>query len=109
MIRVVALSFIFCCIAATAATATERCNAPYAPQIPDGRTATQEEMTSARRDANAFIAASDLYQLCQIRIGRGERGGDANQREKERIGSAFNAAIAAFRGAHRGEVELSSR
>lgn len=91
-------------LVAMPALAAARCNQPYAPQFHDGASATKEEMKNMRDDAQTFIAASDIYQACLLKSGSSN---DAkvkigmNQREKVRVGNAFNAALAAFKGAHK--------
>lgn len=112
MLRMSVLTLAFFCAALGAASATPRCSEPYAPQIPNGRTATTDDMASARRDARAFIAASDVYQQCLLEgpaTARREALLVANQSEKERVGSAFNTAVSAFNANHTNQLQLSSR
>jgi hypothetical protein len=98
VIRALALSFVFCCIAIGPSKAAQACSQPYAPQIPDGKTASSDDIEAARRDAKAFIAASDVYQECLgSRYPINERAATANQSDKERIGREFNKALAAFK------------
>ena len=112
MLRISALTLAFFFAAISTAPATPRCSEPYAPQVPNGRTATLDELNAARRDARAFIAASDVYQECLLESPTSPRREallDANQAQKERIGSAVNAAIAAFNARHTEQAQLSSR
>lgn len=110
-------------LSAGGAYAQDRCMRPFAPTIPKGETATQEQIFAAREEVQSFIMASDRYQECllldlqQVREEARKRKKPvsesvlssyqakvlANQREKESVGSEFNAARQAFMGAHPGE------
>ncbi|MBV8800542.1 MAG: hypothetical protein JO208_12140 [Alphaproteobacteria bacterium] len=92
------------------------CVAPDAPQTVDGNTATQDEIDAAHRQVEKFIRDSDSYQQClgralgsrqdlafsthssvPVRIVKQiERKGAENQKEKERVGREYNAAVAVF-------------
>ena len=123
----VALAFL----ASPAFAADDKCAAPIPPAMPsDGKAATAAEMTQAAKDAVAFIKDSDQYQLClkaalddsekQIKSldpkhdqdGAIRKGllasekdinskADASQKEKERVGKAYNTAAAAYKTAHK--------
>ena len=58
--RVVALGLAL----AVSARAAEECRVPDPPAIPDGASASDDEMLKARRAVAAFIAASDEYVRC---------------------------------------------
>ncbi len=118
-------------LAAPVFAAEDKCSAPIAPAMPaDGKTATAVEMSQAAKDAVAFIKDSDQYQLClkaalddtekQIKDidpkhdqdGTFRKGllasqktindkADASQKDKERVGKAYNTAAAAYKSAHR--------
>lgn len=118
-------------LAAPAFAADNKCAAPIAPAMPtDGKTASAADMTQAAKDAVAFIKDSDQYQLClkaalddtekQIKdidpkhdtdgaIRKGllasqkdiNNKADASQKDKERVGKAYNTAAAAYKSAHR--------
>ena len=105
---------------AAPAFAQDRCSAPIAPVVPDGKTATVAQLSQAAKDVVAFIKASDDYQTCiladiaaQDKAAKDnkktldpairkalEDKGDANQKEKERVGKAYNTSAAAYKAAH---------
>ena len=117
--------------AAPAFAADAKCQAPIAPVVPkDGRAATQEQMLQANKDVVAFIKDSDQYQLClKAAIDDAEKQlkdldpkhdtggairkqllalekdftekGDANQKEKVRLGQSYNTTAAAYKAAHK--------
>lgn len=107
-------------VAAPAVPAAAVCEAPAAPGDIDGATATMEQVLAAKAAVAGFIAASDKYQTClvdDIKVRRDaakaakEKFADseakavsekinANQREKERVGKAFNNAVKAYKAAH---------
>jgi len=109
-------------LAAPALADSSSCSEPYAPTAIDGNTATPEQLKSAAHDANLFIKASDEYQNClnadfmaqqeaaakskdkkpldpSIKAGVEARIA-SNQKEKERVGAEFQAALAAFKAKH---------
>jgi hypothetical protein len=96
----------------------------------DGKSASAADMSQAAKDAVAFIKDSDQYQLClkaalddtekqlkdvdpkhdtdgTVRKGLLAQQKDINskadqsQKEKERIGKAYNTAAAAYKSAHK--------
>jgi hypothetical protein len=103
------------------AQAQDMCMAPPAPVVPNGRTEEASALVQAQKDVVAFIKASDEYQNCLLAeisavdkaakdsktpidpaIKKGlEAKGDANQKEKERVGKAYNASAAAYKAAHK--------
>lgn len=102
------------------ALAQTECQAPIAPQAPDGHTATQAQMVAAAGDARNFIAQSDVYQQCLVDYVKAQQDlavknktpfdksiqADAvskvkqNQDEKVKVGTDINAAIATFKASH---------
>jgi hypothetical protein len=105
---------------AGSAMAESACVRPPAPQPLDGATATPEQLQAAKRDAVAFIAASDVFQTCVLGELQAQRDAakanrtkiapaavsqanaeiSENQADKERVGKAFNAAAKAYKAAH---------
>ena len=107
------------------------CASPAAPPVvASGSTASADRMIQAAKDAVAFIRASDVYQLClKTELDNTERQlrsvdpahdsdgsirksflaaekmlnakADASQKEKERIGKAYNTAAAAYKAARK--------
>ncbi len=105
---------------AAPAFAQDKCSAPNAPAIPNGKTAATAELVQAQKDVVAFIKSSDDYQVCILAAITAseneakenkkapdpaikkalEAKGDANQKVKETVGKAYNAAAAAYKQAH---------
>jgi hypothetical protein len=105
---------------AAPALAQDKCAAPVAPVVPNGRTAATAELVQAQKDVVAFIKASDDYQVCILAAITAaeneakdakkapdpairkalEAKGDANQKLKETVGKAYNTAAAAYKAAH---------
>jgi len=99
----------------------DKCMGPIAPVVPNGRTADVAALNQAAKDVVAFIKNSDDYQLClKTEIETYEKDakdskqpvdtnvrktltakGDANQKEKERVGKEYNTAAAAYKAAHK--------
>jgi hypothetical protein len=121
MIRGVTLTVIALAALATPALAQSKCgDAPKSPDIPDGAKAGAQEITAAYNQVTAFIKASDEWQKCEKddldaqkaaakaakqdfdpKIEQAvDKAGDANQKEKVRVGTAMNAALGAYHKAH---------
>jgi gas vesicle protein len=120
MIRGLCLSAIALVALATPAFADDMCVTPYAPTVPDGSKATTEQMKTALDEVKAFLKASDDFQSClvlylnqaTVEAQKNKKDvdpaikasvlakGDANQREKERVGGEYNAAARAYKAAH---------
>jgi hypothetical protein len=120
MSRGFCLSSIALIMLAAPAFAEEKCSAPVAPVVPNGRTAAASDLVQANKDVVTFIKASDDYQSClladlQAQIDQAktnkkdldpaikkaiEAKGDANQKLKETVGKAYNASAAAYKQAH---------
>ena len=120
MTRGICLSTVALVMLAAPAFAQDKCMAPIAPVVPNGRTAAVSDLVQANKDVVAFIKASDDYQSClladlqaQIDAAKDnkkdldpsikkaiEAKGDANQKLKETVGKAYNTAAAAYKQAH---------
>ena len=88
---------------------------PYGPTIVmDAKTATKEEMETAKSDVVAFITQSDSYQECLDKLATklGERLSDndkrllgaaitRSQQEKEALGNDYNKLVDAYNKLHK--------
>ena len=110
----------FVMLAAPALAQQDKCAAPVAPVVPNGKTAATAQLVQAQKDVVAFIKASDDYQVCILAAITAaeneakdakkapdpamrkalEAKGDANQKLKETVGKAYNTAAAAYKAAH---------
>ena len=122
MTRGICLSTVALVMLAAPAFAQDKCSAPVAPVVPNGRTATVSDLVQANKDVVAFIKSSDDYQSCLLadlqsqidaaKDNKDKKGldpaikkaieakGDANQKLKETVGKAYNTAAAAYKQAH---------
>ena len=66
MVRVSLASLAFLVLLAGPALADNKCVQPYAPDVPNGGTATKDQMLTAHDEVTAFIKASDNYQECVL-------------------------------------------
>ena len=108
------------------AAAQVPCTAPFLPVVPDGTTATQEQLNNVRVQVEAFVRDSDEYQNCLVtylRQTEAEAARDpdervdpavrrrtvalvnANQNHKIRVSEEFNAAARAYNEAHPQETD----
>jgi hypothetical protein len=96
------------------------CERPAAPANVDGATVSLEQLRAAQGDVMTFMTASDTYQGCVLDDLAAQRAAasaaktkldpavakaaeqkvNENQSDKERVGSAFNAAVKAYKAAH---------
>jgi len=104
---------------ATPALAQE-CSDPIAPAVPEGRTATMQQITSTTQDFKRFQKDADDYADCLTAYLRGQQVKAAHdkkdldpsisanvdakqdeiQREKVKVGQEVNAAVHGFCEAH---------
>ena len=89
--------------------------------LPDGATATQEQLVAARTEITAYVQVADTYIACidEELAAAGEEVSpefkailvnrrNAAQLEKETLAAAFNRALQAFRAAHPGASQAGS-
>ena len=110
-------------IFAAPALAAGACDEPFAPAAIDGSKATLDQMKGAQTDVKNFMTQSDDYQTCLLDDFKNQQEAaakakdpkpldpsikagvdkkiDANQRMKEKIGAEFNAAVIAYKAAHK--------
>jgi hypothetical protein len=120
MVRSLALSAVLLAFLAAPAASQNSCVQPYAPSIPNGSSATKDQMLTAQNEVKVFIRDSDTYQECILRDVRGQREAarrdqktldpsieeaalrriNTNQREKERVGTEYNASVKAYAAAN---------
>ncbi|MGH8246242.1 MAG: hypothetical protein ACREUU_07395 [Gammaproteobacteria bacterium] len=92
-----------------------KCAAPGRPEIPNGRTATEEEMLSAQKALKSYLADGDTYIGCvdALEQSLGEEPTDEQRSvvlifhnrmvdEMQATADLFNQAVRAFKG-KRGE------
>jgi hypothetical protein len=111
-------------LAVPALADSSSCSEPYPPSAIDGNTATMDQLKAAAHDANLFIKASDEYQSClnadfmaQQEAAAKNKDKDkrqldpsikadveakiaSNQKEKEKVGGEFTAALDAYKAKH---------
>ena len=98
MIRNFSLSVIFALVALPA-LAAPHCDRPAAPQFDAAPNASPQQLAALRGDVQTFIAASDAYQACLVKIGLAVsmRRLEVSQREKVRVGSHFNYLVGSYK------------
>jgi hypothetical protein len=70
------------------------CDKPSAPaSIPDGKTASKDEMLASKRQVDDFKQGMEEYMSCE----KNESKVDSAQEELERVASRFNAQVRAFK------------
>ncbi len=121
MIRCCFGSILFLGLLSGSASAQVQCTAPFLPVVPDGATASEEQLNSIREQVEAFLRDSDGYQNClvtSLRTLEAEAARDpdeevdpsvrrttvarvnSNQNQKIRISEEFNAAARAYNEAN---------
>jgi len=111
--RIAALAFAACLLVPAAFAGTERCSEPYGPVVPDGNVATAAEMKTAKAEVLQFVADSDAFQACIVAViddpeekmtpAQKQAAGrliNDNQKEKEAVAAAYNAALRAYKAKH---------
>ncbi len=98
------------------AFADVRCNQPYAPEIRANGSMGKDDLRVMHDDTQTFIAASDLYQACLLKAVeknasfsvQANRLIAVNQRDKERVGKAYNELLAELNRTKAGNIKTSA-
>ena len=90
MMRFVSVA-ILCAMGSTPVIACERPSAPSS--IPDGATASKEDMLAAKRAVDAFKSGMEEYLACEKSSARK----DAGAAELVKVADRFNAQVKAFK------------
>ena len=81
-----------------AALAVEGCVRPEAPRVPDGATATEDELAAAGNAVRAFIDQSQTYLAC-LEEKEASYGDDITASQQALINAIYNAGVAAMQAA----------
>ncbi len=113
--RLTLAAAIFVLACSPAMAGTERCSEPYAPVIPDGASASADDMAVLKSEVQQYIADSDAYQDCILAViadpaekmtpADKKKAQDLifrNQKEKESVGAAYREALKTHKTAHGG-------
>lgn len=81
-----------------AAPLTFACDYPQRASVPDGATATKEEMINGQRDVKSYMAAMEEYLSCieaaeQETVAGNELDEDARQQRIAMFNKKYNAAV----------------
>ena len=90
MMRFVSVA-ILCAMGSTAVLACERPKAPSS--IPDGATASKEDMLAAKKTVDAFKSGMEEYLACE----KSSAKKDAGAAELIKVADRFNAQVKAFK------------
>ena len=90
MMRFVSVA-ILCAMGSTPVIACERPSAPSS--IPDGATASKEDMLAAKKAVDAFKSGMEEYLACEKSSARK----DAGAAELLKVADRFNAQVKAFK------------
>jgi len=77
------------------------CEYPERTEVPDGNTATKEEMVAGQRSVKSYMAAMETYLSCietaeQETIAGGDLDEDAKQQRIAMFNKKYNAAVEAM-------------
>lgn len=91
--------------------AAQKCKVPERPEVPNGRSATEDEMLAAQGKLKAYLAAGDAYLACldTLKAGWGEAATPEQMEihvllynrmvdEMQATGDLFNQSVRAFKG-----------
>jgi len=90
MMRLVSVA-ILCAIGSTPVFACERPSAPSS--IPDGATASKEDMLAAKKAVDAFKSGMEEYFTCEKSAAKKDAAGA----ELVKVADRFNAQVKAFK------------
>ena len=88
-----------------------KCKYPRQPSIPNGRTATEEELVAAQKKMKAYIAEGDAYIACIQKVEQswGDSATDEQRAivvlfnnkvvdDMQAVADLFNSAVRAYKG-----------
>lgn len=91
--------------------AAQKCKVPDRPDIPNGRSATEDDMLGAQTRLKNYLAAGDAYLVCldTLKAGWGETATQEQMEihvllynrmvdEMQATGDLFNQSVRAFKG-----------
>ena len=97
----------FLLLALFAAPAWAGCNAPVAPTVPDGGTATKEQLVKAQGEVKTYVAAANEYLACVDKDIQATEDKDAKAKlnadyntvvdQMTAVSGQFNAAVKAYK------------
>lgn len=92
-------SLVFCALMVLGATAALACDYPHRVDVPDGSTATKEEMIEGQRGVKAYMSAMEEYLSCietaeQETVAGAEDLDEATKQQRiEMYNKKYNAAV----------------
>ena len=90
----------FSLLAAASVSAAYACDTPAAPSnLPDGKSATMEQMMSAKKGVDQFRKDMESYRGCV----KDQAKADSAQAELEKVAGRFNAEVRAYKAANSGK------
>jgi hypothetical protein len=107
--------YLVAVVAMSATTAFAACEMPtLVTSIPDGASATEEELLAVQAEIQTYISAMDRYIACQNEEMEGSRDGatadylylmstriESARKEVDKVATDFNDQVNAFRSARR--------
>ena len=77
------------------------CDYPERADVPDGNTATKDEMVASQRNVKSYMAAMEMYLSCietaeQETVAGGTLGEEAKQQRIAMFNKKYNAAVEAM-------------
>ncbi|MGI9236928.1 MAG: hypothetical protein ACR2QZ_05995 [Woeseiaceae bacterium] len=93
------LSYIFCATIFLFATETLACDYPHRASVPDGTTASKDEMIEGQRGVKAYMSAMEIYLSCietaeqETVAGSDDVDETTKQQRIEMYNKKYNAAV----------------
>lgn len=90
---------VICAILILSAPLSFACDYPHRADVPDGSTATKEEMIAGQRSVKAYMGAMEAYLSCiesaeqETVAGTDQMDEDAKQQRIEMYNKKYNAAV----------------
>jgi len=116
LLQAAAVALLFCGAAAAepesvSGEVMKQCQPPAKPEVPNGRTATEEEMLAASKAVKDYLSASESYISClhKVETSWGEEETEEQRavivifhnrqvEEMHATGDLFNQAVRAYKG-----------
>jgi hypothetical protein len=106
----VAATLLSSALATTQAVAQDGCERPDRPEVPDGASATMEEMLAGQEAVRSFQSTNMDYMKCLERsfnAAKAMAASAADEEERERASGEYEAAVEAYNAAVSAEEEVA--
>jgi len=83
------------CLLTLANTTFAACDRPEAPTLPDGKSASKEQMIEGQQAVKAFMGSNEAYLECLTKVAQDAVETDSEEQKQARL-AEYNASVEAM-------------